>query len=112
MWHLVLRTGNENDLALSALRLTFFTIFLVGYNTVFAATVYVAPTDDLQTLVENNAAGTIFVLQPGVHHDSVTSIKSGDVFTSPNATTADGVIEDGAKLLTNWTVNQLDESFN
>jgi len=110
MWHFVLHAGNKNDLALSALALTFFTIFLVGYNTVFAATVYVAPTDDLQTLVKNNAAGTIFVLQPGVHHDSVTSIKSGDVFTSPNATTTDGVIEDGAKLLTNWTEVSINSS--
>lgn len=59
----------------------------------------VHPTDNLQTLVTACGANTTFILQPGTHHDSVTSLKSGDVFTSPSGTTADGVIEDGAVTL-------------
>lgn len=62
----------------------------------------VAPTDNLQTLVNQYPAGSAFILQPGVHHDSVTSLQSGDVFTSPTGTTSDGVIEDGSQVLTGW----------
>jgi hypothetical protein len=65
--------------------------------------VMVAPGDDLQALVKANPAGTTFVLQPGVHHDGVESLKNGDVFTSPSGTTADGVMENGAKTLDGWT---------
>lgn len=61
--------------------------------------VTVNPTDNLQTLVTACPASTTFILQAGTHHDSVTSLKNGDVFTSPSGTTADGVIENGAVAL-------------
>lgn len=60
---------------------------------------HVCPTDNLQNLVNQYGPNTTFVLQPGVHHDSVTTIKQGDTFTSPNGSITDGVIEDGAKTL-------------
>jgi parallel beta-helix repeat protein len=59
----------------------------------------VAPTTSLQPLVTACPAGTTFILQAGTHHDNVTSLKTGDIFTSPSGTTADGVIEDGAVAL-------------
>jgi hypothetical protein len=68
----------------------------------------VSPDADLQTLVSANEGGTIFCLQPGTHHDAVTALKDGDTFTSPSGTTADGVTEDGAKLLVGWTPVTID----
>ncbi len=58
----------------------------------------VAPTDNLQSLVDANPAGTTFTLLPGVHHDSVTSLKNGDTFTGQP-----GAVENGANVLTGWS---------
>jgi parallel beta-helix repeat protein len=68
----------------------------------------VSPDADLQTLVSANEGGTTFCLQPGIHHDAVTVLKDSDTFTSPSGTTADGVTEDGAKLLVGWTLVTID----
>src|SRR5215472_6384160 len=67
--------------------------------------VTVAPGDSLQNLVKANPPGTVFTLQPGVHHDSVTSLKNGDTFNGKP-----GAIENGAKVLTGWrqvTINSV-----
>ena len=58
----------------------------------------VSPTDSLQSLVNAKPAGTTFILLPGVHHDSVTSLKNGDSFTGQP-----GAVENGATVLTGWT---------
>ena len=70
-----------------------------------AGAVLVAPDAGLGALVAANPAGTTFCLQPGMHHDTLflAAGASGDVFTSPSGTTADGVIENGAERLTGWT---------
>ncbi len=67
--------------------------------------VTVNPGDNLQSLVTACPSGTIFNLTAGVHHDSVTSLKSNDVFTG-----APGAIENGATLLKGWkqvTINSV-----
>jgi parallel beta-helix repeat protein len=61
--------------------------------------VTVDPSDNLQALVAACPGGTTFKLSAGVHHDSVTSPKSDDVFTG-----VPGAVESGAKLLTGWKV--------
>jgi parallel beta-helix repeat protein len=70
-----------------------------------AGSISVAPDAGLAALVTANPAGTTFCLQPGIHHDSVMLIagSDGDIFTGPTGSTADGVIENGAELLTRWT---------
>jgi len=73
-------------------------LFLIVGIQVVRAQVMVAPTDNLQSLVIAQPAGTTFVLQPGVHHDSVTSLKNGDTFNGQS-----GAVENGAKVLTGWT---------
>jgi hypothetical protein len=72
--------------------------------------VIVQPDAGLAQLVKASAGGTTFCLQPGIHHDQVTLLaaNSGDVFTSPSGTTADGVIENGAETLSSWTLVTLD----
>src|SRR5579862_9217616 len=65
--------------------------------------VSVAPSDDLQAAVLAHGDGTVFCLLRGEHHDRVMNIRSGDVFTSPTGTTADGVVENGATTLSHWT---------
>ncbi len=66
----------------------------------------VAPDAGLAALVTANPPGTTFCLQPGIHHDSVMLVagSDGDTFTGPTGSTADGVIENGAELLTGWTM--------
>src|SRR5215471_5669063 len=75
----------------------FHVFFLLVAVRVVRGQVTVAPTDNLQNLVNANPAGTTFTLLPGVHHDSVTSIKNGDTFTGQP-----GAIENGANVLTGW----------
>lgn len=60
--------------------------------------VQVHPGDNLQTLVTACPSGTSFNLMAGVHHDSVTSIPSNDVFNG-----VPGAIENGANTLTGWS---------
>lgn len=60
--------------------------------------VSVAPTDNLQTLVNNNPSTTTFCLHTGIHRDSVTKLKNGDMFIGQS-----GAIEDGAKVLSGWS---------
>jgi parallel beta-helix repeat protein len=78
----------------------FFGAYVTGARTGAPASdgVTVAPSDNLQNLVNANPAGTTFSLQAGVHHDSVTSLKNGDTFTGQP-----GAVENGAKVLTGWT---------
>jgi hypothetical protein len=76
----------------------FHVFFLLVAVRVVRGQVTVAPTDNLQNLVNANPAGTTFTLLPGVHHDSVTSIKNGDTFTGQP-----GAIENGAKVLAGWS---------
>jgi parallel beta-helix repeat protein len=78
--------------------LLFLVFFLLAATQIMRGQVTVAPTDNLQNLVNANPAGTTFTLLPGIHHDSVTSLKNGDTFTGQP-----GAIENGAKLLTGWS---------
>jgi hypothetical protein len=79
--------------------LLFHVFFLVVAVRMTRGQVTVARTDNLQSLVTANPAGTTFTLLPGVHHDSVTSLKNGDTFTGQP-----GAIENGAKVLTGWSL--------
>jgi parallel beta-helix repeat protein len=72
----------------------------VGSNDkAIAATVTLSPRDNIQNEVNNNPAGTTFVLQPGTYQrQSVNSLKNGDSFIGQT-----GAILNGAKVLTGWT---------
>ncbi len=64
----------------------------------WAATINVATTDNLQTLVNNNPASTIFSLAPGIHRLQSVIPKSSNQFVGQS-----GTILSGAALLTSFT---------
>ncbi len=76
---------------------TFAGVSAVSWCQCRANPVTVQPGDNLQALVSACPPGTTFSLVSGVHHDSVTSPKSNDVFTG-----SEGAVENGAKVLTGW----------
>jgi parallel beta-helix repeat protein len=78
--------------------LLFIVLALLATVEMASGQVMVAPNDNLQGLVKAHPAGTTFVLKPGVHHDSVSSLKDGDTFTGQA-----GAIENGAKVLAGWS---------
>ena len=63
-----------------------------------AATINVATTENLQTLVNNNPGSTTFSLAPGIHRLQSVIPKSGDAFVGQT-----GAILSGAALLTTFT---------
>ena len=63
-----------------------------------AATINVATTDNLQTLVNNNPGSTTFSLAPGIHRLQSVVPKSGNAFVGQT-----GAILSGAALLTSFT---------
>lgn len=65
-----------------------------------AATINVATTDNLQTLVNNNPTNTTFSLAPGIHRLQSVVPKTGDVFVGQT-----GAIVSGAALLTSFAQN-------
>jgi len=76
-----------------------FSFFDFAHSSIcWAATVNVATTDNLQTLVNNNPGPTTFSLAPGIHRLQSVVPKSGNVFVGPT-----GAILSGAALLTSFT---------
>lgn len=72
-----------------------------------AATVTLNPGDNIQSAVDANATGTVFLLNPGVYRMQSIVPKAGDVFDGQQ-----GAILNGSKLLTgfvqsgsNWVVS-------
>jgi len=76
-----------------------FILLDVGHSSICrAATINVATTDNLQTLVNNNAGPTTFSLAPGIHRLQSVVPKSGNAFVGQT-----GAILSGAALLTSFT---------
>src|SRR5947209_6795925 len=70
----------SSQIALAAAKLLIAIFFIVGSITVAGATtVTLSPGANIQSAVNNNPAGTTFVLRPGTYRgSSVTSLKNGD----------------------------------
>ena len=76
-----------------------FSFFDFAHSSIcWAATINVATTDNLQTLVNNNPGSTTFSLAPGIHRLQSVVPKSGNAFVGQT-----GAILSGAALLTSFT---------
>src|SRR5438067_2079455 len=64
-----------------------------------ASTVDIYPGNDIPSIVNNNPAGTTFVVHPGIYRllTGPINAKSGDIFTGQS-----GALLSGAKLLTSF----------
>jgi hypothetical protein len=63
----------------------------------------VNPTDNLKSLVASNPAGTIFCIQPGIHHDFDVLNQGNHSVDGDQFIGLPGAIENGAETLTGWT---------
>ena len=84
--------------ALMAIALGFSLVELALTSMCWAATINVATTANLQTLVNNNPTNTTFSLAPGIHRLQSVVPKTGDMFVGQT-----GAIVSGAALLTSFT---------
>jgi hypothetical protein len=63
-----------------------------------AATVNVSPSEDFQTVVSSNPAGTTFMITPGVYRMQSITPKTGDIFEGQS-----GAVLNGSRQLTSFT---------
>ncbi|MGO8814046.1 MAG: right-handed parallel beta-helix repeat-containing protein [Terriglobia bacterium] len=93
---IVLRALYYSALIVMAIGFSFFG--RAQSSTCWGATINVATTATLQTLVNNNPTNTTFSLAPGIHRLQSVVPKTGDVFVGQT-----GAIVSGAALLTSFT---------
>ncbi len=81
--------------------LSVLSAFMITFGSATAAlatTVNISPTENIQTVVNSNPAGTTFVITPGIYRMQSVTPKAGDTFEGQP-----GAVLNGARHLTSFT---------
>jgi len=73
-------------------------LIIFGSPIAFATTVTISPTENIETVVNSNPAGTTFIITPGVYRMQSVTPKNGDIFEGQS-----GAVLNGSRQLTSFT---------